>query len=252
MAVAGLWDTARAAQPETVAGGSRGVMQVKILLAEDDAKLAAYVRAGLEEDGHSVDHFADGRDALTFALYNPCDIAILDRMMPGMDGVSVVKALRAAGSEMPVLFLTGLADVDNKVEGLSAGADDYLTKPFHFSELRARIEVLTRRHSSRAEVTKLTVHDLELDLLARTAHRQGKTIELQNKEFMLLEVLMRNPGRVLTRTLLLERIWNYNFEPNTSVLETHMSRLRAKVDKPFDVPLIQTVRNAGYSIHGPR
>lgn len=225
---------------------------MKILLAEDDAKLAAYVSAGLEEDGHSVEHFGDGRDALTYALYNPCDLAILDRMMPGMDGVSVVKALRAAGSEMPVIFLTGLGDVDNKVEGLSAGADDYLTKPFHFSELRARIEVLTRRRSTRAEVTTLVVHDLELDLLARTARRQGKTIELQNKEFMLLEVLMRNAGRVLTRTLLLERIWNYNFEPNTSVLETHMSRLRAKIDKPFDVPLIQTVRNAGYSIHGPR
>jgi two-component system OmpR family response regulator len=225
---------------------------VKILLAEDDVKLADYVRSGLEEDGHSVEHFGDGRDALAYCLYSPCDLAIMDRMMPGMDGVSVVKALRAAGSEMPVIFLTGLADVDNRVEGLAAGGDDYLTKPFHFAELKARVEALTRRHTTHAEVTKLTVHDLDLDLLTRTAHRQGTTIELQNKEFMLLEVLMRNAGRVLTRTMLLERIWNFSFEPNTTVLETHMSRLRAKIDKPFDVPLIHTIRNTGYSIHGPR
>ncbi|MEZ5714243.1 MAG: response regulator transcription factor [Paracoccaceae bacterium] len=226
---------------------------MKILLAEDDAELAAYIRAGLEEEGHSVEHFADGRDALTFCLYTPCDLAILDRMMPGMDGVSVVKALRAAGSDMPVLFLTGLADVDNRVEGLSAGGDDYLTKPFHFAELTARIAALTRRKTGgAAEVTALAVHDLELDLLARTARRQGRVIELQNKEFQLLEVLMRNAGRVLTRTMLLDRVWNFSFEPNTTVLETHMSRLRAKIDKPFDVPLIHTIRNMGYSLHGPR
>lgn len=226
---------------------------MKILLAEDDPRLADYVRSGLEEEGHSVEHFADGRDALAYCLYNACDLAILDRMMPGMDGIAVVRALRAAGSEMPVLFLTGLADVDNRVEGLAAGGDDYLTKPFHFTELKARIDALTRRRSSsHAEVTKLTVSDLELDLFSRTAKRQGQVIDLQTKEFMLLEVLMRNPGRVLTRTMLLERIWNFTFEPNTTVLETHMSRLRAKVDKPFDTPLIHTIRNTGYSIHGPR
>lgn len=225
---------------------------MKILLAEDDSKLADYVRAGLEEEGHSVEHFADGRDALAFCLYNSCDLAILDRMMPGMDGLSVVKALRAAGSDMPVIFLTGLADVDNRVEGLAAGGDDYLTKPFHFSELMARIGALTRRRAAHAETTQLVVHDLELDLLTRLARRQGQSIELQNKEFMLLEVLMRHPGQVLTRTMLLERIWNFSFEPTTTVLETHMSRLRAKVDKPFDVPLIHTIRNTGYSIHAPR
>ena len=225
---------------------------MKILLAEDDSKLADYVRAGLEEEGHSVEHFADGRDALAFCLYNTCDLAILDRMMPGMDGLSVVKALRAAGSDMPVIFLTGLADVDNRVEGLAAGGDDYLTKPFHFSELMARIGALTRRRAAHAETTRLVVHDLELDLLTRLARRQGQSIELQNKEFMLLEVLMRHPGQVLTRTMLLERIWNFSFEPTTTVLETHMSRLRAKVDKPFDVPLIHTIRNTGYSIHAPR
>jgi two-component system OmpR family response regulator len=225
---------------------------LKIMLAEDDRKLADYVRSGLEEEGHSVEHFVDGRDALTYCLYNDCDLAILDRMMPGMDGVSVVKALRAAGSEMPVIFLTGLADVDHRVEGLAAGGDDYLTKPFHFAELKARIAAVTRRGTSHAEVTVLRVHDLELDLLARTAHRQGQLIELQTKEYQLLEALMRNAGRVLTRTMLLEKIWNFSFEPNTTVLETHMSRLRAKIDKPFDTPLIHTIRNTGYSIHGPR
>ncbi len=225
---------------------------MKILFAEDDKALASYVRAGLEEEGHVVDHFADGRDALSFCLYNPCDLAILDRMMPGMDGIALVRALRGAGSEIPVLFLTGLADVDDRVEGLQAGADDYLTKPFHFVELSARVAALTRRRTSHAEATTLSVHDLELDLLGRTARRQGQPIPLQNKEFMLLEVLMRNAGRVLTRTMLLDRVWNYSFEPNTTVLETHMSRLRAKIDKPFDRPLIHTVRNSGYSMHAPR
>ncbi|MGJ8609513.1 MAG: response regulator transcription factor [Octadecabacter sp.] len=225
---------------------------MKILLAEDDEELATYLCTGLEEEGHSVEHFADGRDALAFCLYNPCELAILDRMMPGMDGVSLVKALRAAGSEIPVLFLTGLADVDHRVEGLAAGGDDYMTKPFAFSELSARVSALTRRNTNHVEVTALKVHDLELDLLTRAATRQGQTIELQTKEFMLLEALMRNEGRVLTRTMLLEKIWNFRFEPNTTVLETHMSRLRGKVDKPFDTGLIHTIRNTGYSLHGPR
>lgn len=225
---------------------------MKILLAEDDTELATYLCSGLEEEGHSVEHFSDGRDALAYCLYNPCELAILDRMMPGMDGVSLVKALRAAGSNIPVIFLTGLADVDHRVEGLAAGGDDYMTKPFAFSELSARVAALTRRNTSHVEATALKVHDLELDLLARVATRQGKTIELQTKEFMLLEALMRNEGRVLTRTMLLEKIWNFRFEPNTTVLETHMSRLRAKVDKPFDTGLIHTIRNTGYSLHGPR
>lgn len=225
---------------------------MKILLAEDDTALAAYIRAGLEEEGHSVEHFADGRDALAFSLYNGCDLAILDRMMPGMDGLSLVRALRAAGKDVPVILLTAMGEVDDRVEGLRAGADDYIAKPFHFEELLARIGTVTRRQKGGAEDTTLKVHDLKLDLLARTATRQGRLIELQNKEFALLEVLMRNAGRVMTRTLLLERVWNYSFEPNTTVLETHMSRLRAKIDKPFDVALIHTIRNAGYSLHGPR
>ncbi len=225
---------------------------MKILLAEDDGKMAEYLTAGLTESGHSVDHVTDGRDALSYLLYNDCDLAILDRMMPGMDGLSVLKALRAAKKELPVLFLTAMGQVDDRVEGLAAGGDDYLVKPFHFSELLARIGVITRRGQKGAAPTTLKVHDLALDLMARTATRQGALIELHAKEFSMLEILMRNAGRVVTRTMLLEQVWNFNFEPNTTVVETHMSRLRAKIDKPFDVALIHTIRNTGYSMHGPR
>ena len=202
--------------------------------------------------GKDAKLFSTLREALTFCLYNICDLAILDRMMPGMDGLSVVKAMRAAGKDTPVLFLTALADVSDRVSGLAAGADDYLVKPFHFSELMARVLALTRRHKDAAESTVLQVHDLTLDLMARTARRQGLVIELQSKEFALLEVLMRNAGRIVTRTMLLERVWNFNFEPNTTVVETHVSRLRSKIDKPFELPLVHTVRNTGYSMHGPR
>jgi two-component system OmpR family response regulator len=225
---------------------------MKILLAEDDPKVAEFITRGLSENGHSVDHVSDGRDALAYLLYNAPDLAILDRMMPGMDGLSLVKALRAAHNEIPVLFLTAMGDVTERVEGLGAGADDYLVKPFHFSELLARVTALSRRHRDSAETATLTVHDLTLDLLSRTAKRQGQQIDLQSKEFALLEILMRNAGRVVTRTMLLERVWNFNFEPNTTVVETHVSRLRAKVDKPFDIPLIHTVRSTGYTMHGPR
>ncbi len=225
---------------------------MKILLAEDDKQVAAFIVNGLTEAGHSVDHVTDGRDALSYCLYNTCDLAIFDRMMPGMDGLSVVKALRAASNNLPVIFLTALGDVDDRVAGLAAGADDYLAKPFHMSELQARIDALTRRRTGSAEVTVLEVHDLRLDLLGRIAARQGKAIELQSKEFALLEILMRNAGRVVTRTMLLEQVWDFNFEPNTTVVETHISRLRAKIDKPFKVQLIHTMRNAGYIMHGPR
>ncbi|WP_415184514.1 response regulator transcription factor [Phaeovulum sp.] len=225
---------------------------MKILLAEDDEKMAEYMSAGLVENGHSVDRVADGRDALSYCLYNDCDMAILDRMMPGMDGLSVLKALRAAHKDLPVLFLTAMGQVEDRVEGLSAGGDDYLVKPFHFSELLARIETVTRRKYDSGETHAIDVHDLHLDLLSRTATRQGKVIELHAKEFAMLEILMRNAGRVVTRTMLLERVWNFNFEPNTTVVETHMSRLRTKIDKPFDTPLIHTIRNTGYSLHGPR
>ena len=225
---------------------------MKILLAEDDLKMAEYLCAGLIENGHSVDHVTDGREALSYCLYQTCDIVILDRMMPGMDGLSVLKALRAARKDVPVLFLTAMGQIDDRVEGLSAGGDDYLVKPFHFSEFLARVAAITRRKLETPETNALDVHDLHLDLLSRTASRQGRLIELHAKEFALLEILMRNAGRVVTRTMLLERVWNFNFEPNTTVVETHMSRLRSKVDKPFDTALIHAIRNTGYSMHGPR
>lgn len=225
---------------------------MKILLAEDDLKMAEYLCAGLIENGHSVDHVTDGREALSYCLYQTCDIVILDRMMPGMDGLSVLKALRAARKDVPVLFLTAMGQIDDRVEGLSAGGDDYLVKPFHFSEFLARVAAIARRKLETPETNALDVHDLHLDLLSRTASRQGRLIELHAKEFALLEILMRNAGRVVTRTMLLERVWNFNFEPNTTVVETHMSRLRSKIDKPFDTALIHTIRNTGYSMHGPR
>ncbi|MCV0427741.1 MAG: response regulator transcription factor [Roseibium sp.] len=225
---------------------------MKILLAEDDQKAADYIRNGLVENGHTVDWLTDGREALTYCLYNDCDLAIVDRMLPGMDGLSLVKALRATTSKLPVIFLTALGDVDDKVDGLLAGGDDYMVKPFHFSELLARITALSRRPQETTATTELKVHDLRLDLLARTAERKNVPIELQQKEFALLQLLMENAGRVVTRTMMLEKIWGFNFDPGTSVVETHISKLRQKIDKPFDVPLIQTIRNVGYSLRAPR
>lgn len=225
---------------------------MKILVAEDDPQSAEFIRKGLVQEGHQVECLADGRDVLAACLYSAYDIVILDRMMPGMDGLTVIRTLRAADRHLPVLFLTAMGDVDDRVEGLLAGGDDYLVKPFHFSELVARVTSLARRPQPSAAPTRLSVHDLELDLLKRTATRSGVAIELQAKEFTLLEVLMRNAGRIVTKTMLLERVWDFNFDPRTTVVETHMSRLRAKVDRPFEVPLIHTTRNSGYSMHAPR
>jgi len=225
---------------------------VKVVVAEDDRTSSEFIRKGLSQQGHSVETVFDGRDALTFCLYNSCDVLVLDRMMPGMDGLSVAKALRASGRTVPILFLTSMGDVDDRVEGLLAGGDDYLVKPFHFSELMARITVLARRPQTAEASTRLGVHDLELDLMAHTATRAGTRIELQAKEFAILALLMRNAGRIVTKTMLLEQVWDFNFDPQTTVVETHMSRLRAKVDKPFEVALIHTTRNTGYSIHAPR
>ncbi len=224
---------------------------MKILLAEDDKQTSEFIRKGLMQAGHSVEAVHDGRDALAYCLYNPCDVVILDRMMPEMDGMSVLKSMRAAGRKMPVIFLTARASVEDRVAGLRAGADDYLVKPFQFSELEARVMALGRRPVQTQEDTKLVVHDLELDLITHTARRAGQKIMLQAKEYALLEVLMRSPGRILTRTMLLEKVWDFSFDPQTTVVETHLSRLRSKIDKPFDVALIHTVRNAGYTISGP-
>lgn len=225
---------------------------MKILLAEDDTTSGEYVRKGLVEQGFVVDWVTDGREALTHCLYNQVDLLIADRMMPGMDGLALVKSLRSANLDLPVIFLTALSDVEDRVDGLMAGGDDYMVKPFHFSELLARITALSRRPKAAEKRTALTVHDLTLDLLERIAHRQDQTIELHNKEFALLQLLMENAGRVISRTLILERVWDFNFDPGTSVVETHVSKLRQKIDKPFDEPLLHTLRGMGYTIRAPR
>lgn len=225
---------------------------MRILLVEDDEQISQYIQDRLESSGHVTDVLSDGRDALSVGLREPYDVAIIDRMIPGLDGLSLVRGLRGAGSKVPVIFLTSMGGVNDRVEGLEAGADDYLVKPFAFSELLARVNALSRRPPITAGEAKLRVADLELDLLSRRANRGGVTIELLPREFALLELLMRNEGRILTKTMLLERIWSFNFDPQSTVVETHISRLRAKIDKPFDVPLLHNTRNSGYSIHGQR
>ena len=225
---------------------------MRILVVEDDRRTSDYIAKGLSQSGHVPDVIADGREALALAAQENFDLLIVDRMLPGLDGLALVKALRGAGAKMPVLFLTAIGGVEDRVEGLEAGGDDYLVKPFAFSELLARVNALLRRPPVQAEKTVLRVSDLELDLIRRTAKRAGKPIDLQPREFTLLEVLMRNEGRVVTRTMLLERVWDFQFDPKTSVVDTHISRLRAKIDKPFGQPLVHTVRNIGYSLHAPR
>jgi len=227
---------------------------MKLLLCEDDLTTLEFIQKGLTESGHTVECVSDGREALSLCLYSKFDVIILDRMLPGMDGLSVLKSLRATNDTTPVIFLTAMADVDDRVEGLLAGGDDYLVKPFQFSELMARITVLSRRPTANSDTianNTLKVHDLELDLLTRVASRAGQEITLQAKEFALLELLMRNRGRIVTKTMILEQVWSFNFTPRTTVVETHISRLRAKIDKPFDTPLLHTSRNSGYSIRAP-
>jgi two-component system, OmpR family, response regulator len=224
---------------------------MRILLIEDDEQTASYVARGLAEGGHVCDVLRNGDDGLFQATREAYDVLVVDRMIPGVDGLSLVKALRAAGVRTPAIFLTSIGGVDDRVEGLEAGGDDYLVKPFAFSELLARVNALARRPPMQKEKARLVVHDLEMDLIRRRVTRSGKSIDLQPREFTLLEVLMRNEGRIVTRTMLLERVWGFHFDPKTSVVETHISRLRAKVDKPFDVQLIHTARNTGYSLHAP-
>ncbi len=224
---------------------------MRILVVEDDDETATYVANGLTEKGHVVDRAGDGQDGLFLASSEAYDLMIVDRMLPELDGLSLVKRVRAAGVDIPVLFLTALGGVDDRVTGLEAGADDYLPKPFAFSELLARISALARRPPMSSVVTTLQVADLHVDLLKRIVTRRGTTIDLQPREFRLLEYLMRHSGEVVTRTMLLEHVWDFHFDPHTNVVETHVSRLRAKVDKPFDCSLIHTVRGAGYSLHAP-
>ncbi|MBI1206384.1 MAG: response regulator [Azospirillum sp.] len=225
---------------------------MKILVIEDDLQAAAYMVKALKESGHVVDHAGDGKHGLFLAGSESYDVLIVDRMLPGRDGLSVVELLRGAGVVTPVLFLSALGSVDDRVRGLRAGGDDYLTKPYAFAELLARVEVLGRRRSPQAvPVTRIKVGDLDMDLLARQVWRAGKAVDLLPREFKLLEYLMRNAGHVVTRTMLLENVWDYHFDPQTNVIDVHIARLRQKIDRDFDIPLIHTVRGAGYSLRPP-
>ena len=221
---------------------------MRMLVVEDDLEAQRYLVNGLRESGHVVDDAADGETGLTLALSRPYDVAVIDRMLPQLDGLRLVQELREHGNVTPVLFLSALSEVDDRVKGLKAGGDDYLTKPYAFVELLARIDALMRRRQPSAVKTKLAVGDLELDLLTRAARRNGSSIELQPREFRLLEYLMRHAGQVVTRTMLLESVWEYHFDPQTNVIDVHISRLRAKIDKGFEPALLQTVRGAGYMI----
>lgn len=222
---------------------------MRILLVEDDPHTAGFIAKGLKEDGHSVDPADNGKDGLFLATTETYDAIVLDRMLPQLDGMTVLKTLRGAGNATPILLLTALGDVEHRVEGLRAGADDYLVKPFAYAELSARLDSLARRGASGgAEPTRLNVDDLEMDLLKRTVARAGKPIELLPREFRLLEYLMRQAGRVVTRTMLLEAVWDYHFDPQTNVIDVHISRLRQKIDLGYPAPLLHTVRGAGYRL----
>ena len=221
---------------------------MRILIIEDDREAAGYIRKGLRESGHVVDHAADGEEALEMARASEYDILVVDRMLPKMDGLTVIETLRSEDDHTPALILSALGEVDHRVEGLKAGGDDYLVKPYAFAELLARVEALARRRDPETVKTKLTVGDLEMDLLARTVVRGEEDIILQPREFRLLEFLMKHAGQVVTRTMLLEKVWDYHFDPQTNVIDVHISRLRSKIDKPFDQPILHTVRGAGYRL----
>ena len=225
---------------------------MRILVIEDDQETADYLRKGLAESGHLADHAANGQDGLAMALAGRYEALIVDRMLPGMDGLTLIRVLREEKVATPVLILSALGQVSDRVKGLRAGGDDYLVKPFAFSELLARLEALARRSGSESESqTQLRVADLEMDLLRRNVSRAGKTIDLQPREFRLLEHLMRRQGQVVTRTMLLEGVWDYHFDPQTNVIDVHISRLRAKIDKGFETPLLHTIRGAGYCLRAP-
>ena len=228
---------------------------MRILLIEDDPETSRFIRKGLAEAGHVLDHAGDGKQGLLLALDAEHDVLVVDRMLPGLDGLSIVRSLRAAGRDTPVLVLSALGEVDDRVEGLRAGGDDYLVKPFALAELSARLEALVRRRDAgtgaASPVTRLIVADLEMDLLARRVQRAGRTIELKPREFRLLEHLIRHAGQVVTRTMLLEAVWDYHFDPQTNVIDVHVSRLRRKINRDAGVPLIHTVRGAGYVIRAP-
>ncbi|TBN43666.1 response regulator transcription factor [Paracoccus subflavus] len=223
---------------------------MRVLVIEDDRETADYVCSSLLALGHLVDHAADGKHGFLQALDNDFDVMVIDRMLPGLDGLTLLRSLRGAGVTTPIMLLSAMDGLKDRVDGLEAGADDYLVKPFAFSELSARLSALARRPPIKTEETHLRVADLDLDLLRHTVCRAGQAIAVQPREFRLLAYLMRHADRVVTRTMLLESVWEFNFDPGTNIVETHISRLRNKIDKPFDRPLIHTVRGAGYSLHG--
>jgi two-component system OmpR family response regulator len=220
----------------------------RLLVVEDDANAAEFICKGLRQEGYAVEHVAAGPDALHMALSEPFDLIVLDRNIPGVDGLSVLKALRAAQNETPVIVLSALAHADERVNGLRAGADDYLGKPYTFSELHLRIENLLRRRAGKETQTSLACGDLVMDLLTRRVTRDGKVVDLLQREFQILEHLLRNKDRVVTRTMLLEQVWDYRFDPHTSLIDTHMSRLRKKIDDGFASPLLHTIRGVGYRL----
>lgn len=223
-------------------------MPYRLLVVEDDANAAEFVCKGLRQEGFAVEHVAAGPDALHMALSEPFDLIVLDRNIPGVDGLSVLKALRAAQNETPVIILSALAHADERVNGLRAGADDYLGKPYTFSELHLRIENLLKRRAGKDAQTSLSCGDLTMDLLTRRVTRAGKAIDLLQREFQILEHLLRSKDRVVTRTMLLEQVWDYRFDPHTSLIDTHMSRLRKKIDDGFGAPLLHTIRGVGYRL----
>jgi len=225
-------------------------LSAKILVVEDDETTADYIVGGLEQNGFVVDRALNGRDGLFHATDGKYAAIVLDRMLPGMDGLSVLSAIRAAGIQTPVIVLSALGAIDERVKGLNAGSDDYLTKPFAFSELLARIEALQRRGPATAQSvkTRLSCADLQMDLLTRRVERGGSRVDLQPREFRLLEMLLRNQGKVVTRTMMLEEVWDYHFDPGTNVIDVHISRLRKKIDEGSDPPLLHTVRGAGYML----
>jgi two-component system OmpR family response regulator len=224
---------------------------MKLLLVEDDKEAAAYLRRALSEAGHTIDYAGSGREGLLLAAGETYDVIVLDRMVPEIDGLAILRTIRASGVKTPVLLLTAMGGIDDRVEGLEAGGDDYLVKPFAFAELLARVNALARRPPTQDVQTALTVADLTLDLLKRTVTRGGTRVDLQPREFQLLEYLMRHAGRVVTRTMLLESVWDFHFDPKTNIVETHMSRLRGKLDRGQGSELIHTVRGAGYVLRAP-
>jgi len=223
---------------------------MKILVIEDDKELNAYIAKGLKEAGHNVDSALDGKEGLFLATSESYDALIVDRMLPSVDGLTIIKTLRASNNPTPAIILSALGEVNDKVSGLKAGGDDYLVKPFAFAELLARLEVLVRRagNQNSFEETTIQIHDMQVDMMGRKVKRGSKIIELQSREFKLLEFLLRHKGQIVTRTMLLEQVWDYNFDPQTNVIDVHISRLRSKIDKGFAKQIIKTIRGAGYMI----